>query len=354
MVDMNYSSDQNPSLTPEELEIINYFTINQKQSVASGNLKLEVTETSTRLSTIDGQLLGIAKQTNDWQRKVLVTNKSIYRSIIIQNLHNRGYITRQRSSHPDFYEYHFYQVPKGYRLQYTDLLQLWRVWWHNKREKLNEQSVAVDIPIFTRGKWHVVQDLQPNQGNFTIKTAVGENTLAPEDYLVWLALANVASTPVGRVEVNADVSRNPTVSSRATTPATETEVELDLESYLNTFDTENNADVDRIDNIYNIGDLLNQIDRSNPDTSAVLSPPTSNPPSEPAASVDLQQQQQSLRLKALRVLSEYLEVGEVTTQTEVLKNALGQEIQRKITTIQRGCPRWAIEQIQRLGSADPN
>lgn len=356
MADMTNIFEQAPNLTAEEIKMIEYFAQGQKHSMSSRNLKLEYTETSIRLSTVSGKLLGITKQTNEWRRKALVTNSSIYRNRIIQDLLERGYITLQKSSHPDFTEYHHYRVPSGYKLNYTEIIQLWIIWWHNRRDRINANNVSIDIQIFTKGNWHRVRDLQPRQGNFAIATAVGELAIAPEDYVVWLERADAQQVaPAVRADAN---PRTEEVARSAASPQDVDESsadreELDLESYLNTFNTETTEDIDRIEGIYNIGELLSSADSEQVDepvepSTSVEQSTTTNPSAERAPSILSLQQKQSLKLKAISALSKYLAEGDVVTLTEVVKNARGQEIDRKITTIQRGCPRWVIEQIQRL------
>jgi hypothetical protein len=365
MADINYTSDRDPNLTTQELEIIGYFAQGQKRSISSRNLKLEFTETSIRLSNTNGKLIGISKQTNEWQRKVLIANDSIYRDQIVEILLARSYIRRHRSSHPDFTEYHYYRVPKGYQLQYTETIQLWRAWWHDKRDRLNAPNASIDMPIFTKGNWYQVRDLQPKQGNFTIQTAIGAINYAPEDYIVWLERSSTSAVqPVARTTPNPQPSTSaPTQSqSLAASEPSASLADLDLESYLNTFDTENTGDIDRIEGIYNISELLSSVSTGEVPAPAVTpstpseTPETVEPPlrraSDPAAlsssSITLVRQPQSLKQKAIEVLARYLEEGDIVTLTEVVTNADGNEIERKITTIQKGCPRWAIELIQKL------
>jgi hypothetical protein len=367
MADMNYPSDRDPNLTTQELEIIDYFAQGQKRSISSRNLKLEFTETSIRLSATNGKLIGIAKQTNEWQRKVLVTNDSSYRQQIVETLLARGYITRQRSSHPDFSEYHHYRVPKGYQLHYTETIQLWRAWWHDKRDRLNAPNTSIDMPIFTKGNWYPVRDLQPKQGNFTIQTAIGAINCAPEDYVVWLDRSGASA-----VQSAVTTAPNPQVSTSMSTQSQssigESSVsiaDLDLESYLNTFDTENTGDIDRIEGIYNISELLSSVSSISMEEAPVPTQPPSAPPEAPetvappqpqsrdsagaiAPASTLVRQPRSLKRKAIDVLAKYLQEGDIVTLTEVVKNADGSEIERKITTIQKGCPKWAIELIQKL------
>jgi hypothetical protein len=427
MADTNPISDLLINLTAEELEIIGYFVRGQKQAITSQKLKLEYTETSIRLSVNVAEdlqapnlkLLGISKQVNQWQRKVLINNDSVYRPLVVETLAELGFITREKSSHPEFTEHHYYTIPEGYKLNYTEVIQLWRTWWNNKRYQLNSASAPIDALIFSKGNWHSVQDLQPKQGSFILQTAKGQISIDPEEYLVWIerieshlptsAHSSVAQTPptlsprsgsdskltssvqpvvpltlpvrVPNQKIDSPPQRlrqQPHRSSQddaSESPSTadpEDEEYVDLESYLNTFNTEDAEDVDRIEGIYNIRDLLGSNNAAEnilppsptPNPTPIVTPPTqiaSSPvdstpqpespvstPVPPQPPLSLRQKQALLKRKAIDVLANYVRQGDRIVQTEVLKNAQGQEINRKIVNIQRGCPSWAIQQIERL------
>ena len=387
----------NRSLNPmvKESEIIGYFVQGQKQTVVSGNLKLEYTETSIRLSNNNAQLIGISKQVNKWQRKVLISNKCADKRTLVQALLESGFIARQKSSHPEFAEYHYYQVPDGYNLNYTEVMQLWRTWWHNKRYQLNVAIAPIDLLIFSKGNWYPVKDLQPKQGSFILLTARGEISIEAAEYIVWIDSAE-QTEPKGSEEdtihekddynnrdrslsTTTDLSYGSTSTQKDSIDWTPSQEEyIDLESYLSTFNTEDSEDVDRIEGIYHIDELLsgNNILDSVPPPSprptkfATQAPVASNldrTPSLPVAPIvnskvadpkpittqpllSITQRQESLRIKAMNVLDTYLQEGEQIVRTEVLKNAQGQEINRKVTTIQRGCPNWAIDRIQKISS----
>lgn len=387
----------NGSLNPmvKESEIIEYFVQGHKQAISSNNLKLEYTETSIRLSNNNAQLIGISKQVNKWQRKVLIGNKFADKRIIVQALVAAGFIARQKSSHPEFSEYHYYQVPDGYGLNYTDIMQLWRTWWHNKRYQLNVASAPIDLMIFNRGNWYPVKDLQPKQGSFILLTARGELSIEAAEYIVWIDSAD-QTLPRGSEEDTIHETDNYNNRDRSLSTTTdlsyvniapqpsssfqgkgfandwvpEQEEYIDLETYLSTFNTEDSEDVDRIEGIYNIDELLsgNNILDSVPPPSPKPKKITTQPPvksnldwthSAPANSklpassptitespLSLAQRKAALKLKAMNVLSAYLQAGDQIVRTEVLKNAQGQEINRKVTKIQRGCPNWVIDQVK--------
>ncbi len=433
MANINNQFNRYPNLTPEELEIIEYFAKGQKHSISSQTLKLECSETSIRLVSNQGKLIGISKQTNEWQRKVLINTNSTYTSSIVELLTDCGFITKHKSSHPDFTEHHYYQVPSGYKLNHTDILQLWKVWWNNKRYQLNARNLPIDVLVFSKGNWCPIQDLQPKQGNFLLKTNRGELTISAEDLVVWIDKADpktvTASQPLPPVTKQVEIesprpNQMPTdITSEANTP---TEVlpiptspitqvsppinappidraeqkideladaeDLDLESYLNTFNTEDTEDIDRIEGIYNIHELLNgtvgESEVSPPPAPpkkptfqlevTVVEPPASiqpqvatavpaptSPKRSIAAPVEVQipvsipkpnqrppasiaDRKHSLKLKAVNTLTNYLQDGDAVTHTEVLKNGRGQVMNRKVTTIRRGCPGWTIEQIKKL------
>jgi hypothetical protein len=373
MADANYTSNRPFNLMPKESEIIGYFAQGQKHSLASENLKLEYTDTSIRLSDRQAILVGISKQVNKWQRKVLISDKSVYKDTITQTLLAAGFIARKKSSHPEFTEYHHYQMPDGYKLNYTEVIQLWRAWWHNKRYQLNVAVTPIDVLFFSKGNWCPVQDLQPKQGSFILYTAKGEISIEPEEYIVWIDRSDTSISIESPLKNGSSLMKKDYISDLP-----EPEEYIDLETYLSTFNTEDSEDIDRIEGIYNIDELLSgaietvaapapkSIDlpvepaivahvaqiESLPVEPLPSSKPQISTPTATLSTLSVAQRQASLKLKAMNVLDTYLREGDLIIHTEVLKNAQGQEINRKVTKIQRNCPSWAIEQIKKLTSVD--
>jgi hypothetical protein len=403
MADTNHVPDRTLNLTDEELQIIGYFVRGQKHFLSSQNLKLEYTETSIRLSDRDGKLIGISKQVNQWQRKVLIANNSGYRQSIVAALMDVGFINRQKSSHPEFTEHHYYQLPESYKLNYTETIELWKVWWNNKRYQLNLPKPPIDVLTFTKGNWYLIRDLQPKQGTFIIRTERGEISIEPDEYIVWIdAIADRQTEPKSLVSDRLPLTPPSSISTVSAQLDNDRDAdaqpheEIDLEAYLNTFNTEDTEDIDRIEGIYNINELLsgNQIfedvlpvtpapkpaevpppapvlTEPVPSVTAPVEPVVSLEPSvpspvktvaspEPTVSastpnvplLSISQRQAALKHKALQVLATYLQDGDRVTQTEVLINGQGQELNRKIVKIQRGCPSWAVEQVAKLRSID--
>ena len=439
MVDMNNKSDRYPNLTPQELEIIGYFAEGQKHPISSQTLKLDCTETSIRLIDSKGKLIGISKQTNDWQRKVLIGKNFAASASIIKFLTAQGFVTKQKSSHPDFTEHHHYQLPIGYKLNHTEVLQLWKVWWNNKRYQLTAKNLPINVLVFSKGNWYQVQDLQPKQGNFILKTDCGELTILAEDFVVWIdqadpqTMVSAQSSPLVTNQIESrsippvqTLTNLPVAATTPTeilpvpsTPITappldrigshielpEQEEDLDLESYLSTFNTEDTEDIDRIEGIYNIRELLSgtaaaeelppppprakptfrlevtvvepqveqpvtvqpQIDQpvsiqpqiaplvvspTTPKLPAVTSlatnPPASIPSDNRLSPPSISERKQSLKLKAVNTLNNYLHDGDVITHTEVIRNGRGQVMNRKQTTVRQSSPGWTIEQIKKL------
>jgi hypothetical protein len=359
--------DQTPMLTAEEQAIIKYFVQGHKDPISSQNLRLESTATSIRLSDLHGKLIGISKQVHPQQRKILISKTSPYRSAIIRALTELEFIEKQKSAHPEFTEYHSYLIPAGYKLNYTEVIHLWKVWWNNKRFQLNSSKPPVDILIFSKGNWYLIQDLQPKQGKFSIRTDRGMMTIEPEEYVVWIDSSSSltaqvdALDPPRQLELDTRSHPQPGISAvgkfqsreitapPATTPKQsidngDLDPDLDLETYLNTFNTEDAEDIDQIEGIYNVSELLSNtkgIDH------------VTLPSSITATPLDITEdwairRQAALKLKAMEVLVTYLHQGDRIVHTEVLKNAQGQEVNRKVTKIQRGCPSWAIDQVRQF------
>lgn len=359
MANANYISNRQLNLMTQESEIIGYFARGQKQAISSQNLRLEYTDTSIRLSNNNAILIGISKQVNKWQRKVLISNKSPYKSTIVKALESVGFIARQKSSHPEFSEHHHYQIPDGYKLNYTEVIQLWRTWWHHKRYQTNTSNLPIDILVFNKGKWQPVRDLQPKQGNFVVLTAKGEIAIEPTEYLVW-----IDRSPSTVINPTPQIDRDRTMQKDYLNRLPEPEEYIDLEAYLSTFNTEDSEDVDRIEGIYNIDELLSDssvVDRLSsapkPSVNEPLTPRiVDNSPQPTASTVAIPisvssanlERRASLKLKAMSVLETYLNEGDLIVHTEVLKNAQGQEISRKVIEIKRDCPSWAIEQVRHL------
>ncbi len=439
---MNDIPNRNPNLTIEELEIIGYFARGQKYSFSSKNLKLDSSETSIRLSDRQGKLLGISKQINEWQRKVLVSNSSSYKPKILETLNARGFITKQTSSHPNFTEHHHYKIPGDYKLNYTKILKLWKVWWNNKQYQLHPRTSVIDPLIFTKGNWHRIQDLQPQQDNFLLQTANGSSIIRAEDWVIWVdklepksTIRLHQSTPAEPESIQLDpfAPANSAKSNMLTqmtpppmTPISplglppkdssssnkdiEAQEEDDLEYYLNTFNTEDTEDVDRIEGIYNIGELLGeptpedlvapptkskssfklevkvvepQVNEPTPTSPAMEIPvaripsnpqivpmaPPPPPPKSPhfsgeitkpivdqtiesstttSSTTSISAQQKLLKLKAIDTLTKYLTEGDCVIHTETIENTQGEIVNCKTVETRRGCPKWAIDLIQSL------
>ena len=56
----------------------------------------------------------------------------------------------------------------------------------------------------------------------------------------------------------------------------------------------------------------------------------------------------------MNALNTYLNEGDPIVRTEVLKNAQGQEINRKTTKIHRACPNWAIDLTKKISLEQPS
>jgi hypothetical protein len=416
MADIGDRPNQQPqsarNLTAEELVILQYFIQGEKRSMSNATLRLDCSDNSVRLSDAEGKVLGITKQMNQWQRKVLVVQKSKYTAAIKQLLFDGHYIATQRSLHPDFDEYHHYRLPNGYKLNYTEALQLWKVWWNSKRYQLHSQDLQLDVLVFNQKNWYPILDLRPNQGNFSLKTSIGEMVIPANDRVAWIDRAKATesqtatsdralatpitpepppATPpsVSESNIPTEIMPAPPAPSPVEQPANDLDREIaELENFFSNLDAHDHEDLDAIENVDRIDELLSeQLLTDDPAIEELFSPPTptepvvvarsgqltsefitSNPLDRaepkpttaptptvtPAETLTVSQRKDNLKRNALRVLVDRLKRGEQITTTEVVKNNQGEIMNQKTTAIQRGCPSWAVELAKLTAKSSPS
>jgi hypothetical protein len=368
-------------INPQELETIRSFVWSDRPTDSGSTIKIQLKNNAIRLLNSEGKLLAVKKKIDKIQHKILVSKRSHYNRIIAQVLVGEEFILTPQSIYPDFDEYHHYLVPEGYKLQYTEVMQLWKIWWNKKRKHLNDAILKLDVLVYTRNHWHSIQDFRPKEGNFAISTTVGEVFVPGEQRVVWLEkLDSQLPTPeelpqaqfIPPVPVVAAPSESgiptetisrlqphpPDVSNTVTVTLNN---DRELEDYLSTFDTSDTEDVADINGIYQIDRLVDtqilaEIDRAVAAQMAHQPSPERKPPPPPQIqpkpktndSENFQTTQLRLKSKALKILSNYLTEGEMVESIATISNSRGEIETQTKTIIRKNCPRWAIEQIRSL------
>jgi hypothetical protein len=387
----------NGKIDSDELATMRAFVWSKHPTTQTPKLIIESKNGSIRLLNDRGKLLAVKKQVNRVQDKILISKRSHYNKTISQVLVGEQFVFSPQSIYPDFDEYHHYQVPQGYQINHTDVLQLWKLWWNKKRKQFNDTHLNLDILIFARNNWYAIQDFRPKQGNFVITTSATEVIIPAEDRVIWLNKIDAVVTtlpapeaqfippiPPATVPVESNIPTDlisivkdphPTVSNTVTVTLSN---EVDLETYLTTFNTAETEAVDSLEHIYQIDKLVDPqtlaaIEPSLPPTSPPATSPPLKPSSIPIASEQqsphisiplpttselnsnpLDRDRQRLKTKAITVLSNYLQAGEEIETTEVFKNSSGETISHRKSTVHKDCGYWQIDRALKLVSSGQN
>ena len=268
----------------DDTRLIQRFSEGETQLLANQNLRLEFSCNAVQLTTRKGELIGILKPKE--KNFCLIKQSSKYWEIIHKTLLDKSFIPLGESEQQKgFFEYQQYEVPKGYKINYTEAGFLWKIWWPSQRRKNNYQ-IQLSIIVFTKDKWYPIQEIAFVDGIFYIKTLIGEMTLGFTDKVVWLnKLDQEVKSPA--------VSLNQ-VSETATQPVAE-------DSY------------------------PRHVLEKNP----MVPPPLA---AKLEVEPDLQKILQQLKNQAIKTLANYLANGEIETITEVIKDAKGEVTSTKTVT----------------------
>jgi hypothetical protein len=171
--------------------------------------------------------------------------------------------------------------------------------------------------VFRQNRWYPIQDIIVNDAIFYVKTLVGEITLSMSDYIVWLEKVEDKQTlPEDHILANSEnnmiwESQSPLEEdSSLTTPLARSTRLMPSKTKPST-PTENRAK------------------------------PQSSMGSETETKIEKALLQ--LKIKAVKVLSNYVENGEMETVTEVMKDASGKVTGTKMVTVHKQCPQWVVE-----------
>ena len=308
---------QNPEGNPEDIiddaAMIERFACGRKRLVANEHLQINYAHNSLQLSTPNGELIAIHKVAARLHY-ILVKKDSRYSEMIQETIANHQFIPIDTATaERGFMRYQKYEIPAGYTLQYNLAQQLWATWQDNR--DLVDRSLQLDILILARSKWYRVQEMICTDDRLDLQTRMGLISVSLRDRIAWISkLGEIDKIANGNL---ADLKHSGSDSDLLGKIISKLSIDslpdrhLDSKSFINS-----------------TGDLslLNKEDFSSMLTGNNLSPT-----------------KQYLQTAAMNVLEEYLEHGETIVKTETICDADGNVISEKTITIQRGCPKWAIE-----------
>lgn len=312
MADSDKAPSSPPQILPSDLELINSFISGKKKSIATAHLQIEYVTNTIKLLDRRKVVVGVSKQLNEWQQKILLRRRSMYFGAIQDRLSHCGFFVIPNSGHPDFAEYHKYQTPTGFRLHYQPARSLAKSWIDSHSQSVRKQSNS--ILIFQVDNWYPIQELDIYQQTMRLRTLIGELVVGNEDLMIWIDRMPAAPEKIAPIQANS--SPEPAVPPPSP-PSTKAMPIL----------TEDSS-------------------KSTELTSAFKTPIVTSGHQDSDETFD--NLKNALRIKALAKLVDYLDNGETIVSTEVLKNGHSQIISTKTTEIKRNCPRWVIEQIKKF------
>ncbi|MCG6134193.1 MAG: hypothetical protein MET45_05955 [Nostoc sp. LLA-1] len=106
--------------------------------------------------------------------------------LINEVLATHSYLLKGEIDSRGFYRYQYCQVPKGYKVQCTKSVMLWRAWWKYRKNALRP-GIPLDLLIQKRDSWYPVRDLTISDGLLYIKTLGSEIAIHSDDLVIWLS-----------------------------------------------------------------------------------------------------------------------------------------------------------------------
>ncbi len=315
--------------TVDDETMVRRFARGKKRSVSNHNLAINYTHNSLQLSKPHGELIALNK-ISDKLHYILLKQDSNYWEFIHNIVIEHSFVPiNDNTTQGGFTRYQKYQIPQGYQLRYSnagDLLSLW------ERHSGREQKQKLDLLFLSKTKW------------YRVKTA-----LLQGDKVLLTSVAGQIEMPIGTpvpwiyqlTEISEDAPVKPAaVAAGPVKPVKNGDSEL-LDKLISKLGVEEDGKPP-------ISGTINGID---PDALALFEQ-VFNPKFFPDLPEELQQQVTELQISAIRILEHYIEHGETIIKTEVIKDSNGKKISEKTITIDRGCPRWAIEALLKSPPAE--
>jgi hypothetical protein len=319
-------------LPQPDLDSIEQFVRGKKKSIAGSSLRIEYIDNAIKLFDAQKVTIAISKQVSEWQQKVL-----LYRhagecfNVLADRLTQQGFLASKKSRHPDFAEYSKYQVPSGYLLQYQSVSLLGQTWLE-RQSRLGVSHNQGPL-VFQGNNWYPIQELKIERNTMHLRTLVGEMSIDTNDLIVWIESTAPQSPPLAEPAPSPQKQAAASSLTLASTDFPENPSSVMKQKNLPELDAPMTAEL----------------------TAAWKTPILSAPPAPTNTAVADSSQaetianlKQTIKLKALARMVDYLNDGEVIVSTEILKNGHDQVISTKTIEVKRNCPRWVIEQVRQF------
>lgn len=165
-------------------EIIQLFIQGDSNFTYNQELQIESQMNLSMLKTHQGELIGLIK--GGKENKTIEIKKSNFLKIIDEILveNNCAYLG-DSLSRKNFVEYKKYELPSGYKLNYTEAKVLWKIWWPTQNFK-NPNQLKLNLLVKFKDQWYPIKDIYVEEGKIYIITLRGEISLFINDKIFWL------------------------------------------------------------------------------------------------------------------------------------------------------------------------
>ncbi|MCF2146664.1 hypothetical protein IQ276_009410 [Desmonostoc muscorum LEGE 12446] len=176
------------------LDLIREFiqnSIHKKDILLSNpSLTAQTVYKTNQLTAKSEGLIAIAQISNTPCQFSISPNSSHW-ELINQALAEYSYILKGEIDSRGFYQYQYCEIPKGYEMQCTKSVLLWRAWWKYRKYTLRP-GIPLELLIRTRDSWYPIRDLIISDGLLYIKTLGSEIALDSNDLVTWLKKIEVS------------------------------------------------------------------------------------------------------------------------------------------------------------------
>ena len=325
--------------TFDDASLIHKFARGERDLVSNENLQIDFCFNRLQLTTRRLEILGLIDLL-DTPKVALIKKVSKYSKLINEILLANNFLPWGESSRKGFIKYQHCVPPAGYKLNYTEAVDLWKTWWPNHRQH-NKHEIELDILVFFKTNWYPIKDIVGSDGNFYIKTLAGEMTLHSTDKVVWGTQISKQITPQPTprtspaqpdppaTAVNTEADNKPIISRLADYPSLGSSGRGRTESQ--------GKQAERGREINN--DYSKKVDKKN-DIESLPAPRTEI---QTSPEQDLEELLRLVKKKAMQTLANYLVNGVTEITSEEMKNERGEIICTKTITVKKDCPQWVIE-----------
>ncbi len=169
----------------DDLTLIQRFVDGEATLMANQHLRVESSLDTVQLLARSGAIIAIARL-SETTKEVEVNTKSSYWQSVHQVLEGKGFVPTGQTSDRGLARYQKLQVPPGYKMHYTEAMNLWRNWWARGHQAI-KRNLQLELLVMCRGQWYPIREITTHTGQLHIKTLVGEIILHGTELVAWLS-----------------------------------------------------------------------------------------------------------------------------------------------------------------------